>query len=382
VRRGVDIALCVSVALSGLIGHAVAGATDSTVTAPLSAPMAVLAVAVGVALWWRRQRPLLVAGLMTMAVIVATVVDERGLYSWQIGAACIVVAYAIGSWSEHRAWGAAFIATVVSIAVAGAIENGAGVVPSITFALTVLALPAAIGVAARSHRNEVAVMRERVEAAERDRDERARHAVVEERTRIAQELHDVVAHHVSLIGVQAGAARLSLGGPTDATATALREIESSSRTAVTEMRHLLGVLRDDEEGRAPQPGLGQIRELADRWRAAGLDIELTVTGSIDAMSAGPSLAAFRIVEEALTNVAKHSHSRRAAVTVVVAGGAATVQVTDPGPGVLPSPGAHAGGRGIVGMHERARVFGGAVSTDRTPTGGFCVHARIPELTGG
>jgi signal transduction histidine kinase len=381
-RRGVDIALCMSVAVNGLAGHAVATATDSSVTAPLSLPMALLAVAVGVVLWWRRERPLLVAGALTVIVIVATVVDERGLFSWQIGAACLVAAYAIGSWSEHRVWGAVFLGTVIALVIAGAIEDGVGVAQSISFALTLFALPAAIGVAVRSHRNEVASMRARVVAAERDRDERARLAVIEERTRIARELHDVVAHHVSLIGVQAGAARLSLGGSADATAAVLASIESSSRAAVTEMRHLLGVLRDDDGDRAPQPGLAQIPELVARWREAGVAVELTVQGPIETISDGPSLAAYRIVEEALTNVAKHSHGRSAAVTVVVAHGAATVQVTDPGPGVLPAPDTAGGGRGIVGMRERARVFGGAVSAGRTPVGGFAVHAHVPDVAHG
>jgi signal transduction histidine kinase len=377
VRRAVDVALCAGVAAIGLGGH-VAARTSATVgAAPLTAPIAVVAIAVGAVLWWRRERPVLVVGVLVVLALVGGAIDEQGLFGWQVGVACIVACYSIGSWSEHRRWAAFVLGLLLAVAVAGALAADSALAASVTFAATLVALPAVAGFAVRSHRREVATMRERVAVAERERDDSARLAVVEERARIARELHDVVAHHVSLIGVRAGAARMALGTSVEATASALRGIEESSRSAVIEMRQLLDVLRDGDGDRDAQPGLHRVDELVERWREAGVDVDLRVVGAVDSVPDGPSLSAFRIVEEALSNVAKHSAARSAAVLVAVVDESITVEVTDPGPATLPPPDSVPGGRGLIGMRERAAVFGGELATGRTADGGFSVAGRIP-----
>jgi signal transduction histidine kinase len=231
----------------------------------------------------------------------------------------------------------------------------------------------------------LAEVEQRLADAERERTERAEAAVGAERARIARELHDVVAHHVSLIGVQAGAARATLDRSPERARAALSSIEQSSREAVHEMHRLLHVLRPvggEAPGSgaqlSPQPTLPDLPATAARWSQAGLEVSLQLTGPIDAVDPARSTCAYRIAEEALTNVSRHSSATAASVTVTV-GDQVTVDVLDPGPArVTTSPGS---GRGLVGMRERAAIFGGTVSAGQDGTG-FRVTARLPRSTDG
>ena len=208
----------------------------------------------------------------------------------------------------------------------------------------------------------------------------AEQAAADERARIARELHDIIAHHLSVVVLYAAGARAS-GGADPAT---LEEIEQSGRRALTETRRLFGVLRDPDEqtGRAPQPGISELPALAGSLRAAGLEVSLSVDGDHTTLPSAVNVSAYRIVQEALTNVLKHAGPARTEVTVGCADSAVTIEVTDDGPGNPASPavkgaGEVGGGQGLAGMRERVAVFGGDLRAGPRPGGGFAVHARLP-----
>src|SRR5579862_2133963 len=202
----------------------------------------------------------------------------------------------------------------------------------------------------------------------------AEEAAAAERARIARELHDIIAHHLSVVVLHAAGARAA-GGADPQT---LAEIEQSGRQALTETRRLFGVLRgpDEETDRAPQPGIGELPALADSLRATGLEVSLSIDGDHAALPPGVNVSAYRIVQEALTNVLKHAGPARAEVTVGCADSAVTIEVTDDGPG-NPVPPALTGGQGLAGMRERVAVFGGELRAGPRPGGGFTVTARLP-----
>jgi signal transduction histidine kinase len=226
-----------------------------------------------------------------------------------------------------------------------------------------------LGVFVRA-RSQAASLAARNAALERQ----AGQSAAQERARIARELHDIVAHHLSVVVLQAGGARAS-GNHHE---QALEKIERSGRQALGEMRRLLGVLRepDDEPGLAPQPGLGQLNALAESVRQAGLPVCLVVDGDQEKPPAAAGVSAYRIVQEALTNVLRHAGPARARVTVGCADDEITIQVTDDGAGT-PGAGARTGGHGLAGMRERVALFGGELAAGPEPGGGFAVRARLP-----
>ena len=210
------------------------------------------------------------------------------------------------------------------------------------------------------------------------------HTARGERARISRELHDVVAHHISMIAVQAETARLATPGMPAAGAQRLSAIGDTARAALTEMRRLLGVLREDTETvvaeRKPQPGLQQLNELLDEAReAAGTGARLIVRGALTALDPGVELAAYRIVQEALTNTRRHAPGAAVDVELHYAGDELRLRIRDNGPGPalvlgMPEPG-H--GHGLLGMRERAAAVGGELRTGVAPGGGFLVEARLP-----
>ncbi|MFD0902307.1 sensor histidine kinase [Actinomadura sediminis] len=241
--------------------------------------------------------------------------------------------------------------------------------------------------------------RRRAEAAARDASRRAaehtllQHTARGERARIARELHDVVAHHISLISVQAETARLAVAGMPAEGAERLLAIGDTARTALTEMRRLLGVLREDagEAGgppdRRPQPGLQQLLDLIDQTRdGSGAAARLIVSGPVAALGPGVELTAYRIVQEALTNARRHAPGAAVDVELAYAGEALRLTVRDNGPGPAPRPGpagggaAGAGGHGLTGMRERVAAVGGELRTGPGPLGGFVVRAVLPAAS--
>jgi signal transduction histidine kinase len=216
----------------------------------------------------------------------------------------------------------------------------------------------------------------RARIAERERDVAAREAVVEERARIARELHDVIAHHVSMIVVQAGAERRVLADGNASTREVLESVEKTGRGALTEMRRLLGMLRGDaNEPLEPQPGLDAVPTLVGQLREAGLPVELHVDGERRELPVGIELSAYRIVQEALTNALKHAGHARTTVHVRYDPDSLELEIADEGAG----NGARAagGGHGLVGMRERVALYGGQFDAHPDPRGGFVVRVRLP-----
>ncbi len=219
-------------------------------------------------------------------------------------------------------------------------------------------------------RREATLLAERTAGIERE----AAAAVAGERARMARELHDIVSHNLSVVVLQAAGARA--GG---ASASTLEKIERSGREALVEMRRLLGVLREDDDGAellTPQPGIAQLEQLAESVRAAGVPVELELDDGLPPLAPAVELAAYRIVQEALTNVLKHAAPARATVRVRLEGDALAVDVADDGT-VPARASVNGSGHGIAGMRERVALFGGELEAGRLPDVGFAVHARIP-----
>jgi signal transduction histidine kinase len=212
---------------------------------------------------------------------------------------------------------------------------------------------------------------------EEQREVQAQAAVAVERGRIARELHDVIAHNISMIVVQSGAAARVLQGDQPEVRTALEAIEATGRQTVDEMRGLLGVLRraDDGLALAPQPGLDDLDALVTQVRDAGLDVELKIEGLPVRLPAGIDLSAYRIVQEALTNSLKHANGSPARVTVRYESAAVEIEIHDSGQASGNENGS-GGGHGLVGMRERVALWGGALTAGRGRTG-WTVHARLP-----
>jgi len=216
----------------------------------------------------------------------------------------------------------------------------------------------------------------RLRLAERERDLLAREAVVEERARIARELHDAVAHNVSMMVVQAGGERRALDGADGSTGETLRTIEEVGRGALTEMRRLVGMLRADaEDPLTPQPSLDDLPALVERVREAGLPVELHVGGEARELPVGLELSAYRIVQEALTNALKHAGEAHAIVSINYGPDSLELEIVDDGPGTAPS--IAGGGHGLVGMRERVALYGGRFDAGRHPSGGFAVRVLLP-----
>ena len=235
------------------------------------------------------------------------------------------------------------------------------------------------GLALRSRRLRQADLMERTVQLEEQREENARRAVVDERVRIARELHDVVAHHVSVMGVQAGAARSVLDKSPEKAIEALSQIETSSRQAVVELQRLLGFLRhnDEQDKLTPQPTLDQLNSLVNEMREAGLPVNLEIRGEESTLTAGVALSAYRIVQEALTNTLRHAAKPVAAsVTVGYLGDHLELEIVDDGKGLVSAVDSTAG-NGLLGMRERVGLHGGDIDYGSGPYGGFYVRARLP-----
>jgi signal transduction histidine kinase len=238
-----------------------------------------------------------------------------------------------------------------------------------------------LGDGVRQRRAHAAALKDRADRLEREREEKARQAATQERLRIARELHDVAAHSLSVIGVQAGAARLVLDSDPDPTRArqAVAAIEATANRAMAEMRRALGILRDTQASGAalaPLPGLGQLPSLLDQLREAGLPAEVTMEGTPRPLATSIDLSLYRIVQEALTNALKHARATHAEVVVHYSADDIQVEVTDDGRGPSPSAG-RSDGVGTVGMRERVALFGGELQVGPRPQGGYRVRVRLP-----
>ncbi|CAM4085388.1 sensor histidine kinase [Nocardiopsis gilva] len=228
-------------------------------------------------------------------------------------------------------------------------------------------------------------LKARAERLERARDAHTRAVLAEERSRIARELHDVVAHHISVMTVQATAGQRIIERSPDRARQALLDIEETGRLALSEMRRIVGVLRtpQDEADRSPRPGVDGLRDLVRQMRETGMEVELRIDGEVPDLAPGLDLTLYRVVQESLTNVLKHAGEQAAAtVTLVFERRTVTVTVADDGTGpAADRRTADEPGHGLVGMRERVGLYGGDLDTGPRPDGGFEVRARVPVEAG-
>lgn len=340
----------------------------------------VIFVSVGLALVLRRRVP--IAALFVVVVVVLVQreiflpqpVDQAPIESFL---ALLMAFYSTAAYAELRRAaiggalaGAAIVATDLPYLIAG--DPRQDTVPSWIFMGTVWLA----GWAFRRQRSQSARLEDRAAILEREREQRARIAVAEERARIARELHDVVAHSVSVIVVQAQAAHRLIEGEHHDARRALGSIETSGRQALVELRRMLGILRrvGEEPSLAPQPGLRQLNALIEHFRESELPVELSIEGEAKPLPPGVNLSTYRIVQEGLTNVLKHANATYARVTIRYLGNEIEVEVIDDGTGTGEGGGA---GHGLIGMRERAALYGGILESGKRGVGGYFVRARLP-----
>jgi signal transduction histidine kinase len=294
--------------------------------------------------------------------------------------AVLLLFYGAGAFLDgRRAWLGLALTTALGAAVS---FKGSSVLAGVFGLVAFVWLPWLVGRTRRISGARERTARELAERLDADRELHVRAAALNERVRIAREIHDVIAHSVSVMVIQAAGARTVMDREPERAEISLRSVERAGREALAEMRRLLGVLGDGEELRAlaPQPGLDDLAELVSTTRAAGLDTSIRVEGDPVAVSQGLSLCAYRVVQEALTNTLKHAGPTRAEVMLRWGADTLELEVTDAG-GRRLEPAAGSSGHGIAGMCERAALHGGTVDARPGPDGGFTVKARIPLLTG-
>jgi signal transduction histidine kinase len=318
----------------------------------------------------RRRYPVAV-----LAVVAAACALDIAVYSNGVPVAAAIAAYTV---AEQRSRTESLV--VAAIAALG-IALTALVVDGWSQALGDLVPFAAawvFGDNLGTRRAYTRALEERAERLEREQEREAARAVAEEQARIARELHDVIAHNLSVMVVQAAAANDVFDARPERAREALRTIEATGRTALAELRRLLGGVRGDGADFTPQPDLGQLDVLIDQVRAAGLQVVFRIQGEPRPLPAALELSAYRVVQEALTNTLKHAHASRVDIALNYSDGALDIEVCDDGTGNGSEPGA---GHGLIGMRERVGVFGGSLDTGPAPGGGFKITARFPSVAG-
>jgi signal transduction histidine kinase len=377
-----DVILAAAVTAFGLLVTFVR-IGDGTIYHGPRLPNAILSVLVTGTLVWRRTRPLL-AVTWIFAVYAATFVVVR--HDLQMVAGFVVVIVLVASAGYHASRREALACLAVGLAIPAVLiplEPQLGGWSGAVFDAAFVALPWLAARALRNREDRAAALGTQLALAQA----RQREILHEERAQIARELHDIVAHSVSVILLQVGAARMRAPGQ-PGLAEPLHAAEASGRQALAELRRLLGVLDDpsaERPGRdhaadertpeAPQPSIATLDRLASTVRAAGLDVDLAITGEVRPLPPGLELSVYRIVQEALTNVLKHAQASRAEVRVGYGPDAVTIDVVDDGTARTAS-GVPAG-HGLVGMRQRARVFGGTTTAGPAPGGGWQVRAELP-----
>ena len=374
----VDVVLAVVVTalvVLGSLGESYPSNPDDTVPGLVVPPWPAYLLAGGAAavLVWRRRRPVAVWAV-SLALVVAYTIP--GYVNGAALVAPVLALYTVTTFGRVRR--ALLLSGITAVVLMGS---------EILFSpfrfggpLTVIPFEVAVGLAAglavASRRAYHAEIADRAERAERTREEEARRRVDAERLRIARELHDVVAHTMATISVQAAAAAHVLKDPPPEAATALAAIRTASKDGLAELRAILRVLRTEGEldPRQPTPGLAELESLAANTRRAGLPVTLHLPVPVPEVPGATGLVVYRIVQESLTNTVKHAGTARATVTVEATDGWLAVTVSDDGIGCTTT---ESDGHGLAGMRERAASVGGTVEAGPGPDGGFRVHARLP-----
>jgi signal transduction histidine kinase len=340
--------------------------------------LSVLLLLVTLPLALRRHTP--AATLLTAAgglVLGAFLVSHSNGVPVGVFLAMLLAFYSVGAHCDDRRSPLVGAVAVAAIAAADLARPGtfsaSGARPGAWLAFAIAWL---VGRDLRRRRQRVADLEDRAAQLEREREEQAQLAVAEERGRIARELHDVIAHAVSVIVVQAQAGP-HLVDDQQRVLDVFRAIESSGRDALVELRRLLGILRSEDEQLAigPQPGLASLQSLVEQVRASGLPVELRIEGEPMHLPAGIDLSAYRIVQEALTNVVKHAADGAAEVVIRYDAHALELDIVDNGRGRATSR--NGSGHGLIGMRERVALYGGTLKTGTRDSGGYAVRARLP-----
>jgi signal transduction histidine kinase len=366
---------------------------DPSIETPATPALVVMLLAVTLPLALRRLYPITVAAAVVAAFIVGRMVLSPSLGvlpAWEGYVTVWACWLALYSAVVHRAVGRRAELAIVGIAavllaeIVREIYGGAfpGLPRTRGFTLAynvlVLLLPVVLGSAVRSSRIRQGALVAQAAELQREREENAQRAVLEERVRIARELHDVVAHHVSVMGLQAGAARRVMRTLPDKAEEVLGSIESSSRQAVLELHRLLGFLRkaDQRDALEPQPHLAQLPDLVAEAQGGGLSVRLSVEGEPRPLSGTLEVSAYRVVQEALTNAMKHSGGTAASVRVDYGPRVLDIEVRDDG-SAGNQPQNKMGGHGLIGMRERVGLHGGHLRVGVAEDGGFVVRATFP-----
>lgn len=328
----------------------------------------------GLLLVWRRRFPLATMALVSVVstaetlggvpmqnpavpllanvIAVYTLVTEAPLGRALAGLAIGLAGFALGTLSQHNSPGNFVFGAIFAVGVW------------------------IVGRTVRTRTAKAGELEERAATLEREREQQARLAAAEERARIARELHDVIAHSVSVMVVQAGAGEEVLRRDPDQAAGVLRSIQETGRQALSEMSTLLGILREhgDEFGLVPQPGIADLSSLLEQTRQAGLPVELTVEGEQRVLPPGVELSLYRVVQEALTNTRKHAGPAQATVRLRYGSAEVAAEIADDG---ASSHNGYGGGNGLIGMRERVTVYGGSLEAGPQLEGGYLVRAQIP-----
>jgi signal transduction histidine kinase len=377
----------------GLLGIG-AGVGEVSSAAGTEVALIVLAVVAGGALMLRRWWPPAVLATTLGVAVAIWIIDVDAVDSLEAGGASVLVAlYTTAALRDLRVSLAALVPTVVVVTVLSVttadVENRetsalAGAIIAATLTVGIWGL----GAYAQTRRRYRRELEQRAAQLEREREQLARIAAHEERAAIARELHDIVAHTVSVMLVGVRGARDVLRTSPDVADDTLARVETSGEQSLAELRRILALLRAPEHSAEsrPQPSLAELDELVADYRAAGLPVQLQLTGEPQPLPGGAELSVYRIVEEALTNVLKHSHPTHVTVTLAFRGSRLDVEVVDDGttaargaPAERSGDGraAQGSGHGLVGMRERVAVLGGELETGRRVGGGFRVAARLP-----
>jgi len=355
-----DVALALALSIVAVL-ETISGQWSSPAVLLMTLPLA-----------WRRRQPLAVF----LAIAAAAVgVFQQAPYAGLT--AVMIAAYSVGTYSRHRLLSLGVIIATATV-IATVFHAGWPPLPDASAPYVIALSMWLVGNAIRSRQLRADAFADRATRLEREREQATREAVAAEHARIARELHDVVAHSVSVMVVQAGAARHILSKSPQQADEALRAVESSGREAMAELRHLLGLLNqdDDQVALAPQPGLDQLDSLVRRVGEAGLPVTLHVEGRTRPLPPGLDLAAYRVVQEALTNALKYAGLARTDVILDYREDELKIEVLDDGPGRSAAAGTGAG-HGLVGMRERLALYGGTLEAEPRLERGYAVRAWLP-----
>jgi signal transduction histidine kinase len=351
---------------------------DRVLTAPW--PLVVLSA---LPLAVRRRYP-----LTAFAVVLTAALAMVDAASWITVLTCVIGAYSAVMYSRYR-MGAMAVLVVAAVLAGLAFRQTDPVLPGWSSPGVVLLVTGVLAGTVRFWQRRLAAGRDRLAQLQQAQEEAMRRAVEEERARIAAELHDVVTHNVSVMVIQAGAARKVMDTAPERSKEALLAVEAGGRAAMAELRHVMGLLAAPDtareadtpaDGLEPQPGLGQLGALVDRVRAAGTPVAVAISLPPTPLPPGLDLTAYRVVQEALTNTIKHAPGADASVTIGHTDDCLEIEITDTGAVRETSASAEGNGRGLIGLRERLAVYEGELTAGPTLSGGFRITARIPWRT--